>query len=281
MKLTNKLNLPDGLVRAIQNDAYDKGDCDFSATELLKPPQQRALLKAHAHEITEDASDRIWSLLGQAAHAICERSNVSEIAEKRLYAKFGAHTVGAQLDSFEVSSGVLSDYKVTTMYKAKAGEPDPDFTAQLNIQAEILRENGYEVKQLRIIAILRDWSKLKAAREDDMPESNVVVLEIPMWPREVVRSFIEMRIALHLSAESSGAECSESERWAKPSIWAVMKGQRAIPGGLQYSKAAAESLSSRTAGTRVEFRPGENTRCAHYCQASNHCKQYQSLKGEE
>lgn len=286
MQYTNKHGLPDGLVRAVQNDPYHKGDCDFSATELLKPARQRTLMKRHAHEIVEDASDRIWALLGQATHSICERANNSELVEKRFFAKFEvggkAHVVSAQIDSFELNQAILSDYKVTTQYKAKPGAaPDPDFTAQLNIQAEILRQNAYNVKELRIIAILRDWSKNKARQDEGLPDSNVVVLSIPMWSSEQAQSFIKMRIALHLAAETSLPQCSSEETWSKPDIYAVVKGKRAISGGVQYSLETAERICRENPGTRVEFRKGESMRCELYCAASAFCSQFQKENQQE
>ena len=39
MILTNEYGAPDAFVKAIEGDPYTKGDADFSATELLKPPQ--------------------------------------------------------------------------------------------------------------------------------------------------------------------------------------------------------------------------------------------------
>lgn len=276
MNLTNRMGLPDGLVQAIKNDSYSKGDSDFTVTELLKPPRQRALIKRHEHEITEDASDRIWSLLGQATHVICERGNVSDIAEKRFFADFDGVRLSAQIDTLGVQSRILSDYKVTTQYKAKPGPADPDFTAQLNMQAEILRMNGHEVDELRIIAILRDWSKLKAKVDPDLPQSNVVVLQIPMWTREQTQSFIKMRIALHQAAEKALPRCTPEETWAKSDIYAVMKGARAIPGGLQNTESAAQALLAKTPGARIEFRPGEKTRCASYCSAAPFCAQFKN-----
>lgn len=285
MKLTNKLNLPDGLVRAIQNDPYPTGPkvkSDFSCTWLLKPARQAALIKKHRHEIEEDASDRIWSLLGQAAHEVCNRANQTELTEKRFYAKFGEYVVSAQIDSLDLLGGVLSDYKVTTQYKAKPNaEPDPDFTAQLNIQAEILRQNGHTVNELRIIAILRDWSKNKARFDSDLPQQNVIVLPIPMWSPEQTRSFIEMRIAEHVAADTELPECSPNEMWAKPDVYAVMKGQRAIPGGVQYSEKTAMALCEKTPGARVEFRKGEAMRCELYCNVSKFCDQYKKSRGDK
>ncbi|MEQ1665890.1 MAG: hypothetical protein ABL927_10995 [Bdellovibrionales bacterium] len=283
MIFTNKHNLPDGIVNAVKNDSYTKGESDYSATGLLKPARQSALQSQHHDEIEEDVSDRIWSLLGQSIHTICERGNVSDLVEKRFFAKFGNKTVSAQIDSLGMKSGILTDYKTTTVYKAKPNQAaDPDWTAQLNIQLELMRRNGLDASQLQIIAILRDWSKNKARQEENYAPLNVAVIPIEMWPREKTVAFIEMRIALHEAAKSNLPECSDDERWAKPSVFAVVKGKRAINGGVQFSEDAAQSLCAKNPGTRVEFRQGESMRCELYCSVNKFCSQYQkTIKKQE
>ena len=66
MNITNELNLPEPLVDAIRNDGYTKGDADFSITGLMSPPYQRKLMGEYGGKITEDAADRIWSLVRQS-----------------------------------------------------------------------------------------------------------------------------------------------------------------------------------------------------------------------
>src|SRR5258706_69449 len=68
--VTNKHGLPDAIVRAVLNDPYDRGDADFTVTQLLQPPQLARLTQANP--IPEDVSDRIWALLGHAVHVILE-----------------------------------------------------------------------------------------------------------------------------------------------------------------------------------------------------------------
>ena len=40
--ITNVLNLPEAIVRAVTRDTYSKGQAEFSVTELLLPPRVRA-----------------------------------------------------------------------------------------------------------------------------------------------------------------------------------------------------------------------------------------------
>ena len=71
--LTNITGLPVSLELALNNNKYDKGDgADASATEILMPPRLRQLRARH--HVTEDVSERIYSLLGTLTHKILEGS---------------------------------------------------------------------------------------------------------------------------------------------------------------------------------------------------------------
>jgi hypothetical protein len=275
MKLTNKSGLPEALVRALENDSYTAGDSDFTATSLIKPSRLWALEKLHAHEIEEDAEDGLYRLYGQVAHGILERANLADLAEKRFFSEFSGKRVSAQLDSLSLTDGVLSDFKFTTSWGFKQDTPPkPEWVAQLNIQLELLRRNGLDANSLQIIGLLRDWQIREARFNPGYPQAPVATLAIPMWSREQTASYIEMRIASHLAALKALPLCSVSERWAKPDQWAVVKGKRAINGGVQLSQELAEAICAKSPGTRVEYRPGESTRCESYCAVSQFCTQF-------
>ena len=283
--LTNKSNLPEAILKAMQNDTYDKGNSDYTATSLLKPARITALEKLHGHELEEDAENGLYRLYGQLAHALLERGNENDLAEKRFFILVNGMNVSAQLDTLSVKSKVLSDYKFTTSWGFKKdAPPKPDFVAQLNIQAEILRQNGYEVKKLQIIGLLRDWQISQAKADPNYPQTPVIILDIPMWSTETILLFIRMRISAHQEAARNLPECSSDERWAKPDTWAVIKNgqKRAINGGVQLSPQLAEAVKEKTPGTFVQHRPGESVRCANYCSVSKFCTQYQNeIKKEE
>lgn len=292
MEITNRNNFPDALVKAILNDPYNKGAADYSITELLNPPRLVALKAKHKDELEDDVEDRLWSLYGQIAHTILERANVSDdIVETRYFATFKApngdtRVVSAQVDTLSLVQNCLSDWKFTTAWKFKNNSPpDPNWIAQLNGQLEILRRNNLDAERLRIVGLLRDWSKLEAKRANDYPQKGVISMPIPMWSREQTTSFIEMRIALMERALAAETEvqlplCTPDERWAKPDIWAVMKGEKAIKGGVCFVEKEAHKKLEATPGARLEFRPGISNRCESYCQVSQFCKQFQSTKGD-
>ena len=57
MLWSNKFNLPQPLVSAVQRDPYQKAG-DISVTSLIKAPRMRILEDRHDSEITIDVSDR-------------------------------------------------------------------------------------------------------------------------------------------------------------------------------------------------------------------------------
>ena len=58
MKITNQFGAPEQFVRALKNDSYSKGEADFSATGLLRPPQIAHLEKLHEEKLSTDV---IWT----------------------------------------------------------------------------------------------------------------------------------------------------------------------------------------------------------------------------
>lgn len=282
LKITNRTNLPESIVKAVLNDSYDRGACDYSVTELLKPPRQRALQKRHADEIIEDAADMIYRLYGQIAHGILDRANEVDLSEKRFFATFQNKILSGQIDTLSLKDGILTDFKFSTVWKFKQNSPpEPDWVAQLNMQLELLRRNDMDAASLQIVGLVRDF-RLSEARNNPLsyPQAQIVVVPIPMWPREQTIKFIESRIKLHEHALTDLPFCSKDERWAKADIYAVMKGKRAISGGLCTSEADAVKLQRSNPGTRIEFRPAQSVRCQDYCTASPFCTQYQKLKDE-
>jgi hypothetical protein len=73
MKITNKHNLPEPIYRALTEDNYSRGNSDLSVTQLIDSPRIRILKHRHNDEITEDASEMLWSVLGTAVHTMFEQ----------------------------------------------------------------------------------------------------------------------------------------------------------------------------------------------------------------
>lgn len=278
MTITNRLDLPDAIVRAIRNDKYSPGESDITVTGLITPPQIKHLLRQHAPE--EDASDRIWSLIGQAVHGILERAyegDESVIAERRFYTDVDGVKVGGQVDVYDPTSRTLYDYKITSVW-ARDGKNEWD--QQLNMLRVLLEDNGLPVENLKIIAIFRDWQRAKSG-DFDYPDSQVKVIDIPMWPIETARGFMSGRVALHKAP--TPRPCTDEERWAKPEKWAVMKIGRKTAVKLFDKVDGAEKFIEKSSDRNlldIQHRPKQYTRCNAYCPVKDHCPQFQAEQDE-
>lgn len=280
MKLTNRMNLPQPLVDAVRNDGYSKGDADISVTRLIGPPRIAVLEERHAEEVTEDASERIFSLLGQVVHGILERSNSTGVAERRLFIEVEGWRVSGGMDA-HYEHGLLQDYKFVTSYKFKDGGVPTEYEQQLNCYAEMLRQNGHTVNQLQIVGILRDWSKLEARRDETYPQAQVIVRDVVLWPQEQAQKFIRDRVILHQQARVELPICKADERWAKPDTWAVMKPGATRASRVYDNEAEALAHAAQTSGLYVKHRPGESVRCQAYCRVARFCSQFAAIESVE
>jgi len=274
LKLTNKLGLPEAIVKAVQNDPYDSGDSDYTATGLLKPPRMAQLMKDNS--IVEDVSDRLFSLQGQVMHYILERAAAElltsgYLVEERLYGTYDGKTVSAQVDIFDKKTSTLCDYKYTSVYSAINGLKE-DHRLQVSLQADLLRKNGYKVDKAQIILLLRDWSP--GRKNNSYPESPIVVQEVPLMTSKEVEAWVSERIKAHEAAKVSLPLCSPEERWATPTF-AVMKDVNSDKAHRVFDTLAeAEAFVAAKAPKEVIVkRDGRSRRCELYCPARFVCEQ--------
>lgn len=284
MKITNKFGLPGAIVEAIKNDDYDPGVItDASATSLLSPPRQRALSLKHKGDLVEDASDRVWALIGQATHAILERSEPSAITEKRLYSSYGGWIISGQFDRLSLRGKTLQDYKVMSVWEVIHGLKK-EKEEQLNILAQLAVDNEVnEITNLEIIGIFRDWQKSKAKYDSSYPQSQVRRIKVKLWKEEDRKRFILDKVIEHQRAMSTLPLCTEDERWATPDKWAVMKkGRKSAVRVLDSEQDCQDYIDARKiSGAYIEHRPGESRRCEDYCSVANFCDQWQEIKGDQ
>lgn len=278
MRITNKHGLPAPLVRAITYSDYSKEGADYSVTELIKPPRIAALELLHANDLEEDASDRLWLLMGKAGHEVLRRSSEGGIVEERCIVDVAGKKVSGQLD-YAVTEQEIIDYKFTSVWAIKDGVK-PEWEQQLNCYKWMAEQYGVSVKELKIIAILRDWSKSESKRKPDLPQSQVVVLSARIWTKEAVEVWLRRRIALHENARSGVLpECTSEEVWERPEMFAVTK-----KGNVRATKLhstadeAIKHVSSLGSAYEIQRRPGERPRCESYCSVSEYCLQYKSWK---
>lgn len=279
MKITNLANLPEALYRVLSGDRYERRG-DWSVTELISPPQIVQLRRRYYDQLTEDASDRVWMLVGEAIHAIIAwDKDPNTLQEEPLAMKLLGETVTGKPDSYE-QKGLLVDYKVTSVWTVVNQGVRPDWVSQLNCYAVLFRENGFEVNKAQVIAILRDWSKPKAMREPSYPQSQVKVIDVPLWPEGEAVVHLTNMYNIHALAKALPDDalpsCSFEERWGRPTTFAVKSPKVKRAKRVLDTLAEAEMYIEREKLPKewyVEERPGGYARCEAYCNVSHICPQ--------
>lgn len=218
-KITNKLSLPNAVVRAAENDSYSKDGADFTSTQLTNPPRAEALKIIYPNDLEIDASSRLASMLGQAIHNILERGARPEIdiVERRYFAKFQGYNLGGKIDLFESDSRTLFEYK-TCLWKAftkKNGSgKKPEWISQASINRYLMKLNGVAVDRVVIVGWLVDWRSW-VTTDPAAPRAPVVQRDITefLWDDQKTEVYINERIKLHAAAIKSLPECSSKETW--------------------------------------------------------------------
>ena len=289
MELTNKSNLPNVIKRAVANDPYDSSGSDISTTRLITPPRIRVLEARHWENLTEDVADKIFALLGSSVHHVIERAVTDEdIAELRLFHEVNGWTLSGQFDLL-TSKGELIDFKVTSAWAAldalKNGKAE--WEQQLNVLDYLSRHTDHslknylgktlKVKSLSIMAILRDWSKMKTMTSKDYPRKQVVMIPVRQWSEEEQDNFVLARIKAHQEAEVGELPvCSAKERWRKDDKYAIMKDGRKTALRLldtkdQVKQYLKDNKLVEGKGCTVVLRAGEDIRCQSYCRVNSFC----------
>lgn len=280
MIITNRFGLPQPLVNAVKFSTYNKGGADYSVTELCKPPRIAALEKLHWDDLEEDASDRLWMLMGSAGHEVLRRSSDGGIVEERCTIEVAGKKISGQMD-YAVVDKALIDYKFVSLWAIKDGVK-PEWAQQLNCYKEMADQYGVEVKELKIVAILRDWSKPEAKRNPELPQSQVVVLPVRIWEKAITLAWMQSRIALHELARAGNLpNCTPDEMWERPERYAAMKrnnvkASRVMDTKLEIGQWIASQ--PKPGDFSVEVRPAERPRCENYCSVSDFCTFYQQWK---
>jgi hypothetical protein len=283
MKVTNRLNLPEGIVKAISTEPHNKSDKELSATTLLKGIKEILLTNRHWEELTDDAADRIWALWGQVTHALLEKEGKNEFSEIDLKAIIGDITVTGRIDNYNMEEGIITDFKTGSIWKVMFKDYE-DWYLQGMIYAWLLLINNFKVEKCRFIAILKDHSKSKAKHDSSYPQSPVAIYEFPVTKEAVVKieAYIKERITEYLKYKDVPDDdippCTDKERWATETKYAVMKtGRKSAVRVLDSIVEANQRAAELGAGHYVETRPGVSKKCADYCICHDYCNFYNNI----
>jgi hypothetical protein len=201
--------------------------------------------------------------------------------EQRYVLDTGMGVVSGTPDHYNPDTGIIQDYKYTSVYSFQSQGSIVKWTEQLNLYAHILRSNNLPVNGLEIVCILRDWQPNKVGREAGYPEVWCHVIPISLWEDDDAFSFLSKRLGIHHN--SSHAECTSEEMWEKPGTWAVIRdGQKRAVRVFTSEDDAHVFINDykypECMKLDVQYRPGERTRCERWCNVRDFCPQYSEYK---
>lgn len=281
MIITNKLKLPEGLVKAVSAERHNQPGC-ISATTLLQGIKQIILTDRHWDHLEDDVSDRIWAIWGTAVHSLLEQEGEHDFTEQEISYPVGDITVTGRIDNYDMQNGIICDYKTASVWKVKVGDFG-DWYKQGMIYAWLLAKNGFTVTKCRFITLLKDHSKSEAARDRQYPVNPVFVYEFDVTFVNLIKidTFIRNKVREYVRCQELGDNdippCTPDERWDKATKYAVKKDGRKTAVRVLDDKEAAESMAAELGkGHSVEIRPGESTKCQSYCLCCGFCNYYQN-----
>lgn len=279
---TNKHDVDRAIADVVEwQESYRPRDCDASVTELWRPAQIAYLEQIHDHEIEIDVSDRLFVLLGWAVHEVLAKAAVSNaLMEERLFTEVAGWKIGGRPDLY--LDKCVTDWKVTSVWSFVYGIKD-DWKAQTNCYGHLFRQAGFPVENLKIKAILRDWSKSRTDSKD-YPPSPFAKAPVDLWPEVEIEERLHERVLIHQEARKGNYRgCTGPERWARPDVWAVKKKKqkKAMRGGLQPTLEAAQKFIEEKGlpekDMAIEERKGASVRCGAYCDVLPWCAQGKRL----
>jgi acid stress-induced BolA-like protein IbaG/YrbA len=239
----------------------------------------------------------LWMLLGTALHVVAERSEVDgHTNEERLSVDINDIVLSGAIDlqKNDADGITITDYKFTSAWALMHDKPE--WEQQQNIYKYLVeRVKKTPVKALKICAFVRDWSRREAEVKPNYPQSQIQVIDIPMWTFDRVEHFIKERIEMHRDSKVSAdwneelPLCTEEDRWVRETKYAVKKEGRKTAVRVFDTQEEAHTFVANMENIKdveksyVEVRKGEAVRCTgNYCGVSQWCSQYQSsLKENE
>ena len=213
--------------------------------------------------------------------------------ERNLSWTFEGVTISGTQDIYHAGLGVLEDWKTCKTNHVMYYESDKrEWVIQQNIYAWMLRRHGYKVNKIRILAIFRDWTVLKAAERDGKyvyPDAPWLAIELPIWSDEKVEAYLSKRLYDHfpqgVGTIVEPRQCSASERWSQNDEFAVMDigRTRAIKkfDDRQMAQDFIDEYGFKYKKPWIEDRWGFDLKCKHFCAVAPVCAQFQERKDNQ
>lgn len=281
MKVTNRLGLPAAFVNAVSVRRHNEPGC-YSATTLNKGAKEIILTDRHFDELEVDAADSVWAVWGTAVHALMESKKDDNFHEEKFEVPLSKSKITGQVDSYDMENATIFDWKTASVWKVIKAD-FADWKAQGMTYAWLMSQKGLPVKKCRFVALLKDHSKTKAQTDSTYPQSPVFVYEFDVTEdglketgERLLKKVAEVEAA-SLLEDKDIPICSESERWAEPEKFAVMKEGRKSAVKLFDNEGDASAMAAELGAKHyVERRPGVSRKCEGYCPCREFCEFYKN-----
>ena len=282
MTTTNRMNMPQAFVNFVSNVRHNPAGT-LSATTLLKGDKEIVLYDRHFEELEQDAADLVWASFGTAYHYIMEQQEDDAFKEEAFSVDVDGWKVTGRVDRYDLQKEILEDWKTASVWKVIYSD-FKDWRAQGLTYAWLMKQNGLNVQRCRFVAILKDHSKTEAKRKPDYPKKPVFIYEFDVTEADLeetekrIRAKIKSVTEAYKLGDDDIPPCSEEERWATATKYAVMKEGRKTAVKLFDDRETADLYLSQTGGDTVglyvQERPGESKKCADYCPCAEFCNFY-------
>lgn len=277
MKITNINNLPETFVNFVKRD-YEYKDKRYSATSILKSVRQNLLTRRHDKEITQDVSDMMFLIFGTAIHKVLEESKGTDgqFKEERIEMQIEDYTLSGIIDMYDIDKKEVVDYKTCSVWKVINNDWE-DYKQQLFIYATMLREKGFEVNKVKIVAMIKDHSLSKAKFDRNYPQTATKVIEFDFTEEDYRKTLIYIVSKFQEIKENENVKdedlplCSKEERWATDTKFALMKKGRKTAVKLFDNYEMANEVAKTDKAYFIEERKGEDKKCTSYCSCCKFC----------
>lgn len=169
MKILNKYNLPDRIVRQL-SPPHRPVSGRISVTQLIDAPRIRTLLLEKWDDVVLDYSDFLSTVIGLSVHERQERLvdvEEDEEAEVKFEDMIDGVLIVGKSDTYYPKEKIIRDTKVKAVGCFKYVSFKTDLERQLNTYAMQYRSRGYEVSGLECDVYYRDWKKWEADRDKE------------------------------------------------------------------------------------------------------------------
>lgn len=280
MKYTNKLNLPEAIVRSCVESEVPASD-RYSVTELLKSPKEIVLTRRHWDDIEVDVSECVNMIFGSAVHKVLEENSEDGVeTETKMECKFGKYTLVGKFDRRDLKGQTIEDYKTCTVSKVSKGDFSNDYKQGMMYALMTYKTTGVLIRKLKFYNLMKDWSKIKKESISNYP-----VAPIYVWEYDVKDSdydFIVDYINEKFKQIEDIRPCTDEERWYTGTKYAVYKnpGDKRAAYVADAEQDAHDYITHKCGGVgEIQIRKGEYVKCKHYCNVCKFCEQCKEDKG--